>query len=88
MIKVEKMSYQNNKNKDTLRGLKVMVGDMPINLALKKFKQRVDDSGLLEEVKERMFYEKPTTVRKRKKGAARARWLKRLRDNELPKKMF
>ena len=88
MIKVEKMSYQNNKNKDTLRGLKVMVGDMPINLALKKFKQRVDDSGLLEEVKERMFYEKPTTVRKRKKGAARARWLKRLKDNELPKKMF
>jgi small subunit ribosomal protein S21 len=82
------MSYQNNKNKDTIRGLKIMVGDMPINLALKKFKQRVDDSGLLEEVKERMFYEKPTTVRKRKKGAARARWLKKLRDNELPKKLF
>ena len=88
MTKVEKMSYQNNKNKDTIRGLKIMVGDMPINLALKKFKQRVDDSGLLEEVKERMFYEKPTTVRKRKKGAARARWLKKLRDNELPKKLF
>jgi len=88
LTKVEKMSYQNNKNKDTIRGLKIMVGDMPINLALKKFKQRVDDSGLLEEVKERMFYEKPTTVRKRKKGAARARWLKKLRDNELPKKLF
>ena len=88
MIKVEKMSYQNNKNKDTVRGLKVIVGDMPLNLALKKFKQRVDDSGLLEEVKERMFYEKPTTARKRKKGAARARWLKKLRDNEIPKKMF
>jgi len=35
-----------------------------------------------------MFYTKPTTERKRKKGAARARWLKKLRENELPKKMY
>ena len=76
-------------SKDLVRGLKVVVGEnMPINTALRKFKQRVDDSGLLEEVKARLTYEKPTTERKRKKGAARARWLKKLRDNELPKKMF
>jgi small subunit ribosomal protein S21 len=76
------------KPKEGIRGLKVIVGDMPINLALKKFKQRVDDSGKLEELKGRMQYEKPTTVRKRKKGAARARWLKKLRDQQLPKKMY
>jgi small subunit ribosomal protein S21 len=35
-----------------------------------------------------MHYEKPTTERKRKKGAARARWLKKLRDNQLPKKLY
>jgi ribosomal protein S21 len=35
-----------------------------------------------------MFFEKPTTERKRKKGAARARWLKKLRDQSLPKKLF
>lgn len=77
-----------NKPKETIRGLKVIVGDMPINVALKKFKQRVDDSGKLEELKSRMQYEKPTTVRKRKKGAARSRWLKKLRDQELPRKMY
>jgi small subunit ribosomal protein S21 len=75
-------------NKDKVRGLKVIVGDMPIQTALRKFKQRVDDSGLLEEVKARMFYEKPTTERKRKAGAARARWNKKLRDQSLPKKMY
>jgi small subunit ribosomal protein S21 len=64
------------------------VGDMPINTALRKFKQQIDDSGLLEEIKARMFYEKPTTVKKRKAGAARARWKKKLRDQELPKKMY
>ena len=77
-----------NKPKEIVRGLKIIVGDMPINAALKKFKQRVDDSGKLEELKSRMQYEKPTTVRKRKKGAARARWLKRLRDQQLPKRMY
>lgn len=75
----------NNKNS---KGLKIVVGDLPINVALKKFKQKVDDSGILEELKKRMYYEKPTTERKRKKGAARARWLKKLRDQQLPKKMY
>jgi len=74
--------------KETSRGLKVIVGDMPINTALRKFKQRVDDAGLLEDVKSRMFYEKPTTERKRKKGAAKARWNKKLREQSLPKKMY
>jgi small subunit ribosomal protein S21 len=77
-----------NKNKDRVRGTKVIVGDLPINVALRKFKQKVDDSGLLEEVKARMFYEKPTTVRKRKAGAAKARWNKKLRDQSLPKKLY
>lgn len=70
------------------KGTRVIVGDMPLNVALRKFKQKVDDSGKLEELKERMFYEKPTTKRKRAKGAARARWLKKLRDGALPKKMY
>lgn len=77
-----------NKNKEKGRGLKVIVGDLPINVALRKFKQKVDDSGILEEVKSNMFYEKPTTTRKRKKGAARARWLKKVKDQQLPKKLF
>lgn len=75
-------------NKKIIKGLTVEVGDMPLNIALKKFKQKVDDAGILEELKQRMFYEKPTSVRKRRKGAARARWLKKLRDQELPKKMY
>lgn len=77
-----------HKNKEKSKGLKVIVGDMPINVALRKFKQKVDDSGLLEDVKARMFYEKPTTERKRKKGAAKARWNKKLREQDLPKKLF
>ena len=75
------------KNKEE-QGNRVIVGDLPINIALRKFKQKVEDSGVLETVKAKMFYEKPTTERKRKKGAAKARWNKKLRDQQLPKKMF
>lgn len=69
-------------------GNKVICNDMPFNVALKKFKQKVEDSGILEEVKRRMSYEKPTAIKKRKKGAARARWLKKLKSQELPKRFY
>lgn len=78
------MSKQNNKPS----GNKVIVGDLPLNVALRKFKQKVEDSGVLETLRSKMFFEKPTTERKRRKGAAKARWQKKLRDNELPKKMY
>jgi small subunit ribosomal protein S21 len=77
-----------NKNNKPLMGNKVIVGDMPINVALRKFKQKVDDSGVLETLKSKMFFEKPTTVRKRKKGAAQARWRKKVADQQLPKKLY
>lgn len=77
-----------SRNKET-RGCKVILSDtMPINVALRKFKQKVDDSNVLETVKANMYFEKPTTSRKRKAGAARSRWLKKLREQELPKKMY
>ena len=69
-------------------GNRVIVGDLPIAVALRKLKQKVEDSGLLDDYRAKEFYEKPTTERKRKKGAAQARWRKKLRDQELPKKMY
>jgi small subunit ribosomal protein S21 len=77
-----------NRNKPKGRGTIIVVGDLPLNVALRKFKQKVDDLGILETVKENMFFEKPTTERKRKKGAAKARWKKKMADQQLPKKLF
>ena len=66
----------------------VVVRDDNIERALRKFKKKIQEQGLLEELRSRETYEKPTTERKRKKGAARARWRKKLRDQQLPKKLF
>jgi small subunit ribosomal protein S21 len=77
--------YQNNPK--IVRGLSVEVGDN-FNSALRKFKKKVDESGLLMDVLKRQSYEKPTTERKRKKGAAKARWRKQLRSQQLPPKLY
>jgi small subunit ribosomal protein S21 len=75
------------KNHSSKRGLVVEVGDN-FNASLRKFKKKVDDSGLLMTVLSKQFYEKPTTERKRKKGAAKARWKKHLRNQQLPPKLY
>jgi small subunit ribosomal protein S21 len=69
-------------------GNSVLVNDGNVEKALRKFKKKVQESGLLDDLRARETYEKPTTERKRKKGAAKARWRKKLRDQQLPKKMF
>ncbi len=42
--------------------------------ALRRFKKTVEESGLLNELRRREFYEKPTAVRKRAKASAKKRW--------------
>jgi small subunit ribosomal protein S21 len=69
-------------------GNSVLIKDGNVEKALRKFKKKVQESGLLDDLRARETYEKPTTKRKRMKGAAKARWRKKLRDQKLPKKMF
>jgi small subunit ribosomal protein S21 len=74
---------------DKFKGNKVLVRDGEnINQALRRFKKKIEESNLLDTLRQKEFYEKPTTARKRAKGAAQARWRKKLRDQQLPKKMY
>lgn len=71
-----------------LYGKTVIVKDGNVERALRKFKKKVQDSGLLQELRDRETYEKPTTRRKRKKSAAKNRWRKQLASQTLPKKLY
>jgi small subunit ribosomal protein S21 len=62
-----------------VQGLSVEVKNGDFNRALRKFKKMVQEDGILQELREREYYEKPTTKRKRAKAAARARHLKSLK---------
>lgn len=69
-------------------GKVVIVKDGNVEKALRKFKKKVQESGLLNDLRAREFYEKPTSVRKRKKSAAKHRWQKQLKSQQLPKKYY
>ena len=71
-----------------LHGRSVLVQDGNVDKALRKFKKKIQDSNLLNDLRDREFYTKPTTERKLKASDARARWKKKLRDQALPPKLY
>jgi len=75
----KKYNNYNRENTVYFTGLNVEVTNDNFNAALRKFKRKVDDSGVLIEYIKRRHYEKPSVKRRREKGAARSRWLKKER---------
>jgi small subunit ribosomal protein S21 len=71
-----------------LRGRSVLVQDGNVDKALRKFKKKIQASGILDDVRAKEFYEKPTTERKRKKSAAKNRWRKQLEAQQLPPRTY
>ncbi len=50
--------------------------------ALRKFKTKIKKEGIIDEIKKREFYEKPSQKRRKRAEAARRRELKRRREAE------
>jgi small subunit ribosomal protein S21 len=78
------MKFNNNR----MFGSTVIVTNDNVEKALRKFKKKIQESGKLQELRDREFYEKPTTARKKAKNQARRRWLKKLNQDALPKKLY
>lgn len=78
------MKFNNNK----FTGSTVFVTNDNVEKALRKFKKKIAESGKLQELRDREFYEKPTTARKKAKNQARRRWLKKQQSETLPKKLY
>lgn len=78
------MSFERKKE----TGSKVYVKDDQVDRALRKFKKKVAESGKLQELRDREFYEKPTTARKKALSAAKNRWRKKVDSQQLPKKLY
>src|SRR3569833_4605458 len=55
----------------------------PFEVALRRFKRTCEKAGVLTETRRREFYEKPTTVRKRKAAAAVKRHLKKMQRDRV-----
>lgn len=71
-----------------ITGRTVTVAGDNFEAAMRKFKKKVANSGILNELRAREFYVKPTLGRKLRMSSAKARWRKYLTSQELPKKMY
>lgn len=55
----------------------------PFEVALRRFKRICEKTGIISEVRRREFYEKPTSVRKRKAAAAVKRQQKKTYNEKM-----
>ncbi len=61
----------------------------PFDVALRRFKRSCEKAGVLSELRRREFYEKPTSIRKRKAAAAVKRELKKvLRERNRHQRLY
>ena len=75
---------QDNKKKNNYsKGSYVEVKNNNVERALKQFKRKIKDSGLMREIKQREYYEKPSDIRRRKRNLGKIRQkYKTIRENE------
>lgn len=69
-------------------GRSVLVTDGNVEKAMRKFKKKIANSGLLMELKERETYIKPTTRRKTAKSLAKKRWQRYVDSERLPQRKY
>jgi small subunit ribosomal protein S21 len=69
---------RNKQQGHEIAGLSVEVRNGDFNQALRRFKKKVTEAGIIQEVRERQEYTKPSVKRAKAKAAGRARHLKRL----------
>jgi small subunit ribosomal protein S21 len=69
-------------------GNRVYVVNDNVDQALRKFKKKINDSGVLKDLQAREAYEKPSITRKIKAKAARNRWRRKLSSDTVPKKLY
>ena len=66
-----------NNRKPVGDGLTVEVRNGDFTAALRRFKKKVQEAGIIQELRDRKEYVKPSIKRAKAKKAGRARWLKK-----------
>ena len=71
-----------------LSGRRVEVRDGNVDKALRKLKKKVEAAGTLKDLQNKEFYTPPSVTRLREKAAAKKRWEKYLKSQQLPPKSY
>ena len=78
----KKPNRDNNRNNTPApTGLQVFVREgEDINKALRKLKKKIERAGIMKEIRDRQYYQKPSEKKRTAKKAGIARWKKKQRD--------
>jgi small subunit ribosomal protein S21 len=68
--------------------MKVIISDGKFEKGMRLFKKKVEDLGILKDLKEKEFYVKPSIARKLKRSAAKKRWEKFVESTKLPERFY
>ena len=69
----KRKNFRRRKPKDDSRGLCVKVFNDNLEGALKIFKKKVKESGILWDLKQKAYYKKPSEIKREKKNLAKLR---------------
>ena len=75
-------SFDRKRSDRSTFGLKVYVQHGDIDKALRKLKKKVNNAGVIKELKEREYHQKPSEKRRVEKARAIARWKKKVSASE------
>ena len=81
-----KKDYKKNYYQPFIPGVAVIVQNNNVDAALRKFKKKVQEEGIIQAVRDKQEYVKPSEKRRKAKAAAKARCLKRA-EKSVPQKI-
>ena len=74
-------SWNNRDNTPAPKGLQVFVREgEDINKALRKLKKKIERAGIMKEIRDRQYFQKPSEKRRKAKKAGIARWKKKQKE--------
>ena len=79
--------HDRNKEKEIGKGIYVEVRGGDATKAIRIFKKKAQDAGIIQEYRERQYYVKPSEKKRKAKQAGRKRWQKK-QEKQLQERGF
>ena len=82
-MKNNRRNYNNRDDGPRVSGIAVEVKNGQVERALRKFKKKVTDAGIIQEIRDRKYFVKPSEIKRKAKDAGKKRWKRKQRMMEL-----
>ena len=78
----DRRDSRNRNDGPRISGIAVEVKNGQFERAMRKFKKKVTEAGIIQEVKERRFFVKPSEIKRKARDAGKKRWKRKQKMSE------